>query len=163
MVLTVGYYELNLLLKYLEGNMFVNSYTLASGEIIAKLCGGLIMSMVGLKRLHYLAFGFATVGTLFMAIFYKTGAFTPYLIFFTRFGIGMGWLAVYFNIVLLFPTILKSSSAGIASFFGKMAGILVPFIAELVPPLNILVLLACTVLALCLSTCLILPLMNKTS
>ena len=138
-VLTIGYYELLLLLKYLEGNMFVNSYTLASGEIIAKLSGGLILTMTELKRLHYISFGFAATGTFLMVLFYKVGVFTPYLIFFTRFGIGMGWLAVYFNIVLLFPTILKSSSAGIASFFGKLSGILVPYIAELVPPFNILI------------------------
>ena len=42
MVLTVGYYELNLLLKYLEGNMFINSYTLASGEILAKLAPSIV-------------------------------------------------------------------------------------------------------------------------
>ena len=150
MVLTIGYYVLNLILKYLEGDMFMNSYTLAIGEIIAKLSGGLILAVLGLKRLHLLAFTFATVGCLLMAVFYKVGALTPYLIFFTRFGIGMGWIAVYFNIILLFPTVLKSTSAGIASIFGKAAGILAPFIVELVPPFNLLVLLGCTILALCI-------------
>ena len=154
-VLTIGYNELNLLLKYLEGNMYVNSYTLASGEILAKLIGGIILTKTGLQRLHYVAFGFATVGAFLMACFYKIGALTPFLVFFTRFGIGMAWFAVYFDIVILFPTILKSTSAGIASFFAKLGGISVPYIAEITPPFNIIVLFAAALLALCLSTCLI--------
>ena len=90
-----------------------------------------------------------------MAVFHSYGSMTPYLIFIVRFGIGMGWLATYMNIVLLFPTLLKTSAAGIASLFAKVFGILVPFIAELEAPFNILVLLAGASLALCLSTCLI--------
>lgn len=160
-VLTMGYAELNLLLKYLKGDMFINAYTLASGEIIAKLSGGLILSFTGLKGLHNLSYGFLSLGALLMVIFYQVGAATPYLVFFTRFGIGMGWLAVYFNFVFLFPTVLKSSSAGIATFFGKLTGIIVPFIAEMEPPWNISVLLIVSVVAFSLSFCLKIPKARK--
>lgn len=151
MVVTVGYYCVNLMLKYLAGNLFMNSYTTALGEIVGKLSGGFVIYTIGLKRMYLVAFGLAILGSILMIAFAEYGALTPYCVFLSKFGYSMGFLGVYFNIILLFPTILKSSSMGFCNVLGRIAGVFAPFIAELVPPVNLLILLAMTVLALGLS------------
>ena len=151
MVMTLGYYIINLVLKYLNGNIFTNSYTTACGEIIGKLTAGFCIIRIGLKKMYLLAFGLAILGAVLMIVFAEYGTLIPYCVFISKLGYSMGFVGCYFNIVLLFPTILKSSSMGFCNIFGRIAGIFAPFIAELVPPINLLILLACTAIALLLS------------
>ena len=86
---------------------------------------------------------------------------TPYLVFVTKFGQSMGFVGVYFNIVLLFPTILKSSSMGFCNLLGRIAGICAPLIAELPPPTNLIILLIGTIIAMVASQLLIVPKRDK--
>ena len=95
-----------------------------------------------------MAFGLGISGLLLMLVFINFGEMTPYLVFVTKLGYSMGFVGVYFNIVLLFPTILKSSSMGFCNFLGRIAGICAPLIAELPPPTNLIILLVVTVIAL---------------
>ena len=151
MIVTIGYFLVNLLLKYLAGNIFLNAYTTASGEIIGKLTAGFFIFTLGLKRMYLVAFGLCILGTVLMIAFQNYGSVTPYCVFVSKFGYSMSFVGVYFNIILLFPTILKSSSMGFCNLFGRIAGICGPFIAELPPPLNLVILLVCTILAIILS------------
>ena len=113
--------------------------------------------------MYLVAFGLAAIGGILMILFAEYGALTPYLVFLSKFGYSMGFLGVYFNIILLFPIILKSSAMGFCNIFGRLAGIFAPFIAELVPPINLLILLAVTFLALCLTQCMIMPIVRNCS
>ena len=147
MIITLAYYSLNLFLKYVAGNLFTNNYTTAAGEIAGKLSAGLVISAIGLKRLYLVAFGLGMLGALVMIVFSEYGSVIPYCLFVSKFGYSMAFLGVYFNIILLFPTILKSSSMGFCNIFGRIAGIFAPFIAEATPPINLWTLFGCTVLA----------------
>ena len=161
MVITTGYYAINLLLKYLAGNIFLNSYTTAAGEIVGKAAGGFVIVCIGLKRMYLVSFSLAILGCIGMIVFAEYGSLTPYCVFISKLGYCMSFLGVYYNIILLFPTILKSSSMGFCNFFGRVAGIFAPVIAELVPPVNLLILLAGTAVTLILSQCLIVPIVKK--
>ena len=83
---TVAYFTVNLLLKYLAGDIYTNSYTAAGGEIIGKLTSGYMIYNFGLKRMYQIAFTLSISGLLLMIIFIDRGALTPYLIFMTKFG-----------------------------------------------------------------------------
>ena len=155
--MTIGYFLVNLLLKYLAGNIFTNSYTTGCGEIAGKLTAGFMIYKFGLKKMYLLALGLGVTGLLLMIAFINYGSLTPYLVFLTKFGYSMGFVGVYFNIVLLFPTILKSSSMGFCNLLGRIAGICAPIIAELPPPTNLIILLTVTVFALVASQFLIDP------
>ena len=159
--MTIGYFMVNLLLKYLAGNIYTNSYTTACGEIIGKLTAGFVIYRFGLKRLYMGAFTLGIIGLLLMIIFINYGSLTPYLVFMTKFGYSMGFVGVYFNIVLLFPTILKASSMGFCNLLGRIAGICAPLIAEVPPPTNLIILLVATVIALISSQLLIVPKQEK--
>ena len=128
-----------------------------TGDIIGKLTAACIIAKIGLKRMYLVSFGLAILGCFIMILFSEYGQLTPYCVFTSKLGYGMAVLGGYVNIVILFPTILKSSSMGFCNFFGRIAGIFAPFIAEATPPINLLTLLGMTVLSLCLSQCLIVP------
>ena len=148
MATLTGYTMLNLDLKYFAGDMIMNSYMLGLGDLVAKLVAGGVFLLTDLKTLHHICFGFGTFGSLLMTIFYRHGSLTPVLLFLTRSGICMGWVAVQFNFILLFPTVLKSSASGIAWFFAGSSGIVAPFLAELEQPHNLLVLFSIMTTAL---------------
>ena len=156
-VMTIGYFMVNFLLKYLAGNIYTNSYTTGCGEIVGKLTAGYMIYRFGLKKLYLVAFGLGIAGLLLMLAFINFGAMTPYLVFVTKFGYSMGFVGVYFNIVLLFPTILKSSSMGFCNLLGRIAGMCAPIIAELPPPINLIIWLVATIIALIASQFLIDP------
>ena len=126
-----GYTMLNFCLKYFAGDMLINSYVLGTGDLVAKLTAGGVFLVMDLKNLNHLCFGLGAVGSLALALCYKFGSLIPILLFVTRSGICMGWVAVQFNIVLLFPTVLKSSASGIVFFFGACSGITAPFLVEM--------------------------------
>ena len=82
---------------------------------------------------------------------------TAILLFATIFGFAMGFLGCYMSGVLLFPTVLKTSSMGFCNVFARIGGIIAPFVAELEQPINLIILIASAVCACAISQCIILP------
>ena len=66
-----SYTMLNFDLKYFAGDMFINSYMLGLGDLIAKLVAGGIFMVTDLKTLHHICFGLGTFGSLLLTIFYR--------------------------------------------------------------------------------------------
>ena len=56
-------------LKYLGGNIFLNSYVNGISEIIAKLSTVPVLACLGLKRLFFWSFTIATISALLLAIY----------------------------------------------------------------------------------------------
>ena len=55
-------YLLHFQLKYLQGNIFVNSNYCAIADSVAVVAGGLIFAKLGLKNTYYVAFSLGLIG-----------------------------------------------------------------------------------------------------
>ena len=108
-----------------------------------------------------IAFSLGSVGALLLSIFYQNGNIMPVLLMFTRFGISQAFVASYLSIILLFPTKLTATTMGICNVIARVAAIIAPFIAEVKPPINLIILLALLIAATLLSQLIIVPKENK--
>ena len=129
--------------------------------MIGSIFGGTVLSYLGLKKLFLFGFALASVGSLLLTIFSQMGNITALLLFLTIFGFAMGFLGCYMNIVLLFPTVLKTSTMGLVNFFARLAGVFAPVVAELEEPINLIILVASAVFAGLFSQCIIILIDKK--
>ena len=81
-----GFYMLAYILKYLNGNIFVNSYCSAAGEILGKLSLIPILRCTSLKRVFLICWSTAVIGTLFLIIFSDNETLIPIMLIIARFG-----------------------------------------------------------------------------
>ena len=125
--------------------------------MIGSLVGGAVLSLLGLKKLFLFGWTLASIGSILLTIFTNLGNITALLLFITIFGISFAFLGCYMSPVLLFPTILKSSSMGFCNFFGRLAGIFAPLVAELEQPINFIILIGTSIIAGIISQFLIVP------
>ena len=87
MVTSFGYYTLTYVLKYLGGDIFINSYTSALAEVIAKLSAGALVLKTGLNRLFLVAFSLGTLGALLLCFSgQEGGTFVAISVFIAKFG-----------------------------------------------------------------------------
>ena len=149
-------YQIVFSLKYMPGDIFYNTYAFSFAGLVGSLSGGSVLGCVGLKKLFLIGFSMASIGS-FLLIFYSdAGNLTAVFLLLMTFGYAFSFLGCYMGVALLFPTVLKSSTMGIVNFFARMAGIFAPVVAEVRPPINLIVLVAATVSGGILSQCLIL-------
>lgn len=64
-----GFYMLAYVLKYLNGDIFLNAYSVSAGEIIGKLSTIFLLRCTSLKRVFLIAFGMSSLGSLLLVIF----------------------------------------------------------------------------------------------
>ena len=65
------YYLISYQLKYLQGNIYINSLISSSSEIVAYLTSGIMISCLGMKKTLLFSYMIALAGILAL-IFYKT-------------------------------------------------------------------------------------------
>lgn len=151
-ICSYGYYSLTYVLKYLGGDIFVNAYTSALAEVIAKLSVSALVLHTGLKRLFILAFGLGTIGTLLLCFSSQSsGSYVAVSVFIAKFGFSQAFPANYVAVLLLFPTVLNATTMGICNFFTRLITILAPLFVELTPPIPMVIVTVSGVLAIILS------------
>ena len=69
MACSFGFYMLAYVLKYLNGNIFLNAYSVSAGEIIGKLTTIPLLRCTSLKRVFLIAFGTGSLGVLLLVLF----------------------------------------------------------------------------------------------
>lgn len=68
-MLSIFNYVLGFYLKYLQGNMFVNSAINSAAEIVGTAMSGLLLKKFGLKKSYYIALTIAMTGAICIAVF----------------------------------------------------------------------------------------------
>ena len=134
MLTTLSVYQLQFFLKYLQGDIYYNTYAYAIAGMVGSIGGGSVLACLGLRKLFLYGFILASIGSLLLSIFSQSEGkdnLTAAMLFVTIFGFAMGFLGCYMSSVLLFPTVLKSSAMGFYNFFARIGGIIAPFVAEL--------------------------------
>lgn len=88
-------------MKYLQGDIFVNSYTSAVAEIIAKLGAGVVLIKLGIKPLFAAAFAIAFFGAANLLQLSEVAdpMYVSILIMMTKFGVSMGWVAACLSMI----------------------------------------------------------------
>ena len=69
------YYLITFFLKYIPGNIFVNTSLAAIAEIVAYVVSGFLMKAVGIKLAFMISFGFGAAGGILLAIFFHSSDF----------------------------------------------------------------------------------------
>lgn len=130
-----NYYIITFYLKYIPGNVFVNTSLSCTAEIIAYVASGLVMDIFGVKLSFMISFILAAVGGLLLTIFFNAeGALIAVFVLFAKFGISFAFNLTYLATPQMFPTALASTAFGICNIFARFSTVLSPLIAELPDP-----------------------------
>lgn len=122
-----SYYMVIFYLKYLPGDIYVN--TLASGgtDMIAVVCGGALYSRFGIKKTFTFLFSMSvTGGLLIIFLGEKVTVLMPLFVTITKFGISGGFVTVYISTVGVFPTLFCATAIGFCNFFARALTIVAP-------------------------------------
>ena len=130
----------------MPGDIFYNTYAFSFAGLVGSLLGAPLLSGIGLKKLFLLGFTMGSIGSLLLTLF-GTGNLAAVFILLTIFGYAFSFLGCYMGIALLLPTVLKSSAMGYVNFFARLAGVFAPVVAEVRPPINLIILIASSVIA----------------
>lgn len=95
-VSSLDYYLISFLLKYVPGNIFMNTVVSNSSEIVATILAGFVYEIFGSKIAFSISFSLSAIGGLLIAL---TSADNTYLIAFfvllAKFGISFAFTMVY--------------------------------------------------------------------
>jgi len=113
-----------------NGNIFVNTYMSASGDLLAYFLAGFVLYKY-LKFLPamLLCFSLAIIGSVMIVIFSDSSVF-PLFVLVAKFGIAGAFNIVYVANADLFPTLFTVTSFGICNFVSRFATIFAPNLAE---------------------------------
>ena len=154
-----NYYMINFYLKYIPGNIYVNSIIASLSESISTLLSGLIVTLAGprnsISLMNTMA-GLSTVG-LWAAEVNEWLGEVPALILLAKFGVCAGFAMLYMSTLVYFPSHYLGAVFGICNTAARAATISAPMVAELPTPIpELSVIITCT-LAIVLTRLLKIP------
>ena len=134
-VSSLDYYLITFFMKYIPGNLYVNTSIATVSEILAYICAGFVYNAFGGKKAFIISFALSATGGFLIA--FIPGA-TEYLIalfvLLAKFGISFAFQLVYFIMPTLFPVEITATAFGICNIFARFSTILSPILAELDGP-----------------------------
>ena len=93
---SVSYYITNFIIKYLKGDIFVNSCISALSEVMSLFLAGYVYIKCGLKIALTLSFICGLAGGLCIGFFESSAvSLMPFFVLLTRFGIGSAFGLIY--------------------------------------------------------------------
>ena len=91
-----NYYIITFYLKYIPGNVYVNTSLSCIAEVLAYIGSGLFMNVFGVKLSYICAFILAAAGGILLVIFFNAeGALIAVFILFAKFGISFAFNLSY--------------------------------------------------------------------
>lgn len=123
-------------MKYLQGDIFFNSYNSALAEAVAKIGAGVVLMRMGTKPLFAMAFMIAFLGSFSLLQLQddENPILVAVFIMMTKFGVSMGWVAACLCLIELFPASLVATAFGICNVSNKLVCMIAPIVAEIAPP-----------------------------
>ena len=132
---SLNYYLITFYLKYVPGNIYVNTTLSSLAEISAYIGSGVVKSFFGARLSFMISFILAGVGGLLLVIFFNAeGALIAVFVLFAKFGISFAFNISYLATPEMFPTALGTTAFGICNIFARFSTVLSPIIAELPEP-----------------------------
>jgi OCT family organic anion transporter-like MFS transporter 8 len=147
-----NYFLINFKMKYIEGNIFVNTSVASTSEIVAYILGGIAYQKIGIRFTLMTAFTISCLGSIALNIWGDSHKdLIPVMILATRFGVSATFNICYLANAQLFPSIFAGTAIGICNIFAKMSTIIAPMLAEVPDPAPMTVFAIITGLAAILS------------
>ncbi len=129
------YYLINFQLKYIDGDIYVNTIVSSVSEVTAYIVSGALYQKIGPKISFVVSFIIGIIGSLFYIIFADNAkSFIPYMVLGSKFGISGSFNVVYLANGL-FPPVYSSTTFGLCNFFARFASMLAPIFAEFPKPI----------------------------
>lgn len=135
---SVSYYITNFILKYLKGDIFLNSSVSAVSEVLSLFMAAYFYLKFGLTAALTVSFGLGFVGGLLIMFFESWASLMPFFVLLTRFGIGSAFGLIYLA-NFIFPISYASQTLGFCNTTARTFTIMSPLIAEQEFPLPMLV------------------------
>jgi hypothetical protein len=121
-------------LKYIEGDIYVNSIVSSTSEMVAYGLSGALMKLLGIKLNLAISYILAILGMVcFIAIPTQDQLWLSIFVMGSKFGISSAFNIAFLGNKLLFPTSSVATSYGICNTFARTLTIFAPFVAELKP------------------------------
>lgn len=126
---SVSYYITNFILKYLKGDIFLNSSVSALSEVMSLFMAGYFYLKFGLRTALTVSFGLGFLGGLMIMFFESVPSLMPIFVLLTRFGIGSAFGLIYLA-NFIFPVTYASQTLGFCNTTARTFTIMSPLIAE---------------------------------
>jgi hypothetical protein len=149
------YYLINFQLKYIKGDFFINTITTSLCEVPAVIISGIAYQKLGIKFTLFTCFCISVLGGILLIIFSDNIEAIPFMILAARFGVSATFNVCYLANAQIFPTIFAGTAFGICNIFAKLATIISPELAEVDPPVPMIVFVVVAALSAALSLMLI--------
>lgn len=137
-VCSFNFYLLSFLLKYIHGNIYVNSIVSSVADMIAYSVSGYLFSKLKVKKSLLIYWTVAFVGGIVLLILEGVNA-NDYLVatfvMISRLGMSSSFNTVYLSTPYLFPVIYCSTCMGIFNFWARLVAVVSPVIAEIDYPI----------------------------
>ena len=127
------YYLLTFLLKYIPGNIYVNTTVSCLSEITANTTSGIVMKVIGIKYSFLIAYCVATLGGLCMTFFFSVDSAMAVFVLLSKFGIAFAFNTAYLSTPMVFPVILTSTAFGICNVVARFSTIASPSVTRAAP------------------------------
>lgn len=138
-VTSLNYYLITYYMKYVPGNIYVNTTVSTISELLGYSVSGLAYKIIGGKAAFIVSFAISSVGGFLIAFVPAVGYEIAGFVLLAKFGISFAFNLVYVITPTLFPTDLCSTAFGVCNSFAMLSSVLSPMIAELTDPLPMLV------------------------
>lgn len=129
-----NYYLITFYMKYVPGDIFVNTTASSLSENSSYVVSGLLLNKIGIKMCYITALAIAIVGGVCLVLFPVGGLMEALFILIAKFGISWSFNNCYLSTPLLFPAHLRVRTFGICHLMASFVTVLAPLIAEVDPP-----------------------------
>ena len=133
-VSSFNYYLLTFELKYIPGNIYVNTSVSCLSEVLADIVSGYLMNIIGIRLSFLFAFITATLGGILMIFLYNVDSAMAVFVLLSKFGVAFAFNTAYLSTPMVFPVILTSTAFGLCNLVARFATIASPIIAEVSNP-----------------------------
>lgn len=133
-------YLITFQMKYLPGNIFVNSLVSSFVDIPISIAAGFIYHSYGVRLTLPLAYGMSLCGSIALVILGNSiPAMVPVMVMMARGGVKVALDLCYLANSTIFPAIFAGTAFGLCNIGAKAFTILSPLIAEVAPPLPMII------------------------
>ena len=134
-------YLVNYSIKNLNGDFFMNNLISGVSDVPVAILGGYLYHKFGLRAVLCSFFTVALLGGIMIIIFSETNPnLVPIFIAFAKGGVKVTFDICYLGNSFLFPAIFAGTAFGICNAGAKISTILSPMLAEVEPPIPMIVL-----------------------
>jgi OCT family organic cation transporter-like MFS transporter 4/5 len=146
MVSSFDYYMISFQLKYIKGDIYINTAASSFSEVIAYAVGGSMMAYLGIRKSFIISFMVGVLGSLLLIFVNPADVDKIVLAVFvlaSKFGVSATFVMVYIVTPAIFPPAYSATVLGICNIFARGISILSPEVAEIPRPVPMLLFCAC--------------------